>query len=70
MDIMTDNSPARLWYFVIGEYVGPIKITPMFMLHSINASRLNDETLNVMISVVEVSRAINRIMGRNENFGV
>lgn len=69
MNVVVDHTPARLWHWIVGEYVGVIKCTPMFVFHATNAGRLNTETLNVMTTVVETSRMINRIMNRNENFG-
>lgn len=69
MDRSPDFTPAVLWRYVVGRYVSPLRITPRTTLQAILRGQLQDESINIMISVAETAKAINRITDKNELTG-
>lgn len=69
MDMGPDFTPAQLWRYVVGPYVSPLRITPRSTLKAILRGHLQKESINIMISVAETAKAINRITDRNELAG-
>lgn len=65
-----DFTPARLWHYVVGDYVSPMLITPRSTLRAILAGKLMVSSTDVMLGVTETAKALNKIMGKNEFTGV
>lgn len=69
MDTAPNFQPAQLWRYVVGPYVSPLRITPRSTLRAIMRGHLQGESINIMISVAETAKAINRITDKNEHAG-
>lgn len=69
MDKAPELTPAALWRHVVGPYVSPLRITPHTTLQAILRGQLRSESIDIMISVAETAKAINRITEKNEMTG-
>lgn len=66
---MDEHLPAQLWRYVVGSIVSPLRITPRSTLKAIMRGHLSQDSIDIMISVAETAKAINRITDKNEHTG-
>ena len=69
MDPGPDFKPAQLWRYVVGPYVSPLRITPRTTLKAIMRGHLQQGSIDIMITVAETAKIINRITDKNELAG-
>lgn len=70
MDPGPDFKAAQLWRYVVGPYVSPLRITPRTTLKAILRGHLQQSSIDIMLSVTETAKIINRITDKNELLGV
>lgn len=68
--VVSEFAPARLWHYVVGPYVSPLRITPRSTLKAILRGNLGTESVDILIAVTETAKMINRITNKNEMEGV
>lgn len=69
MDPGPDFKPAQLWRYIVGPFVSPLRVTPRTTLKAIMRGHLEQTSIDIMISVTETAKAINRITDKNEMAG-
>lgn len=69
MDPGPDFTPAQLWRYVVGPYVSPLRITPRSTVKAIMRGNLQQASIDIMYTVSETAKAINRITDKNEFAG-
>ena len=69
MDNAPDLTPAQLWRYVEGPYISPLRITPRSTLQAILRGHLQKHSLDIMLTVAETAKIINRITDKNEFVG-
>ena len=69
MDPGPDFKPAQLWHYIVGPYVSPLRLTPRSTLQAIMRGHLQRESIDVMFTVAETAKMINRITDKNEYAG-
>lgn len=64
-----DATPAKLWHYVEGGYISPLRVSPRSTLQAILRGNLQTASLDVMIAVTETAKIINRITDKNQFAG-
>jgi hypothetical protein len=62
--------PAVLWHYLVDDYASPMKVSPKILTATIGGGRARPALINIMIAVIETSKAINKAMGRDEHYGI
>lgn len=62
--------PCALWHYLVDDYVSPMRVSPKILTATISAGRARPALIDMMIAVVETSKAINKAMGRDEHYGI
>ena len=70
MDTNTRFRPAFLWHYLVEDYVSPMRVSPKILTATIGGGRASPKLINMMIAVIEASKAINKAMGRDEHYGI
>ena len=65
---LREHKPCQLWHSVVNS-VHPTRITPWRVVHATMGGRLMPYTVEIMFVVVETTKALNRMMGKNEYEG-
>lgn len=66
---LVTHTPCLLWHLPVTSGAKAPRVTPWGVLHATMASRLMPYTIEMMFAVVETSKALNRMMGKNEYEG-
>ena len=70
MSTNTRFRPAFLWHYLVDDYVSPMRVSPKILTATIGGGRARPALINMMIAVIETSKAINKAMGRDEHYGI
>lgn len=61
--------PAQLWQYVVGTQAAGIHINPKRLTSMILGGRMQPYTVDILITVVETSKIINKITGKDPHHG-
>lgn len=62
-------TPARLWLYVVGNQAVGVHINPKRVTEFILRGRMQPYTIDILLAVVETSKIINKITGKDPHHG-